>query len=147
MTEIDQPIQRRPLTALFAERLYAGAGVWLLAGWIGPCNEPSPPVHAAEQTASAPVAAAPAATAKSAAPSAGVTVANPAAPAPRQTATTRHYMLTHYADTVGMRRALVAGKVADYQAAAAAVANDAWTPRLRGDYRPYLDAVREAARS
>jgi cytochrome c553 len=56
-------------------------------------------------------------------------------------------MLTHYADTVGMRRALVAGKIADYHSAAAAVANDAWTPRVRGDYRPYVEAVRAAAHS
>jgi cytochrome c556 len=56
-------------------------------------------------------------------------------------------MLTHYADTVGMRRALVTGKSDDYKAAAAAVANDGWTPRLRGDYQPYVEAVRSAARS
>jgi cytochrome c553 len=54
-------------------------------------------------------------------------------------------MLTHYADTVGMRKALVGGKLADYHSAAAAVAKDEWTPRLRGDYRPYLEAVRAAA--
>ena len=56
-------------------------------------------------------------------------------------------MLTHYADTVGMRRALIAGKLADFRAAAGAVAGDEWTPRLRGDYRPYVDAVRNMARS
>jgi cytochrome c553 len=56
-------------------------------------------------------------------------------------------MLTHYADTVAMRRALVAGKIADYRTAAAAVGNDEWTPRMRGDYRAYVDAVRSVART
>jgi cytochrome c553 len=55
-------------------------------------------------------------------------------------------MLTHYADTAGMRQALVRGKLHDFQSAAAAVATDEWTPRLRGDYRPHVDALRAAAR-
>jgi hypothetical protein len=141
VTQINQSIQRKFSTAAWAGRLHAGAGVWLLSGLMGPCDEPPPSVHAADPTASA--ASAPAPTvAKAAVPSA----AAPApALAPQQTPTTRHYMLTHYADTVGMRRALVAGKLAEYRAAAAAVAKDAWTPRLRGDYQPYVDAVRAAA--
>src|SRR6185295_9629612 len=44
-------------------------------------------------------------------------------------------------------KALVVGKLADFHSAAALVAKDAWTPRLRGDYRPYVDAVRSAAAS
>jgi cytochrome c553 len=56
-------------------------------------------------------------------------------------------MLTHYADTVALRRGLVAGKLAEAQAAAAAVAADAWTPKLRGDYQPHVAAVRKAARA
>lgn len=146
MTRIDPAIQAKFLALPFAGRLYAGAGVWLLAGLIGPCNEPPPSAHAADQTA--PVAAAPAPTiAKAAEPAAApsAAAAAPPAAAPQQTPTARHYMLTHYADTVGMRRALVSGKIADYHAAAAAVAKDAWTPRLRGDYRPYVEAVRAAA--
>jgi hypothetical protein len=63
----------------------------------------------------------------------------------QHTPTTRSYMLSHYADTVGMRRALVSGKLEDFHLAAAAVVKDEWTPRLRGDYRPYRDAVRAAA--
>lgn len=72
--------------------------------------------------------------------------AEPAVPRVRQqTPTTRTYMLTHYADTVALRRALVAGKLADAQAAAARVAADPWTPNLRGDYQPHVSAVRAAA--
>jgi hypothetical protein len=56
-------------------------------------------------------------------------------------------MLTHYADSVGMRRALVTGKLEDFRSAAAAVAKDEWTPRLRGDYRTQVDAVRALAGS
>jgi hypothetical protein len=37
-------------------------------------------------------------------------------------------MLSHYADTATMRRALVAGKLADFQAAASSVARDGWGP-------------------
>jgi cytochrome c553 len=56
-------------------------------------------------------------------------------------------MLSHYADTVALRRGIVAGKLAEAQAAAAAVAADGWTPRLRGDYQPHVTAVRESARA
>lgn len=144
MTPINHSNQRMFPAAVLGGRLYAVAGAWLLAGVIGPCDAPPPSAHASDQKAPAPVAAAPASTvAKSAEP--GPAPVAPAAPAPQHTPTTRHYMLTHYADTVGMRKALVAGKLADYHSAAAAVAKDAWTPRLRGDYRPYVDAVRAAA--
>lgn len=37
-------------------------------------------------------------------------------------------MLSHYADTTGMRRAVIAGRLAEFQAAAAAVAKDEWAP-------------------
>jgi hypothetical protein len=55
-------------------------------------------------------------------------------------------MLTHYADTVAMRRAIVAGKLADYQAAAAAVARDEWTPSAAaGEQREFTERARAAA--
>ena len=143
MTPIHRSIQRKFPAAALAGRLNALAGVWLVAGVIGPCDAPPPAAHAGDSKA--PAAAAPAPTvAKAAEPSASP--APPSMPA-QQTQTTHHYMLTHYADTVGMRRALVAGKLPEYQAAAAAVAKDSWTPRLRGDYRPFVDAVRAAAHS
>ena len=128
MTQINPSIRRVFPESLLAGRLYAGASFWLLAGLIGPCDAPPPAAPAAEKKEL--VAATPA----------------PARP-PQQTQSPRHYMLTHYADTVNMRKALVAGRLGDYHGVAAAVAKDAWTPRLRGDYRPYVDAVRAAAHS
>jgi hypothetical protein len=38
-------------------------------------------------------------------------------------------MLSHYADTTAMRRAVVAGNLADFQSAAASMARDDWGPR------------------
>lgn len=145
MTRIDRRIPRNFPGAIFAGRLSAVAGVWLLAGLIGPCDEPAPSAQASDQKAPATMGAASAATtAKAAEPeTTGAATKRP----PQQTQTVRHYMLTHYADTVGLRKALVAGKLAEYHSAAAAVAKDAWTPRLRGDYKPYVDAVRSAAQS
>jgi len=150
-------VERRPLAGVLAGRLHAWAGIWLLAGVVGPCAEHAPTAEPATeqkvsvgpvlQGASASAASAPA---SAPAPSATATLAaaaEPPATAKQQTPTTRRYMLTHYADTVGMRRALVTGKLDDFRVAAAAVAKDQWTPRLRGDYRPYVDAVRSAARS
>jgi hypothetical protein len=49
-------------------------------------------------------------------------------------------------DVSAVRRALVRGKLDEFHASAAAAANDEWTPRLRGDYRPHLAAVRATAR-
>lgn len=120
-----------------AGRLQAFAAVWVFAGAIGPCAEKAP-------TGAAPPGAAGALATDREQPA-----ASPETP-PRpiqRTPTTRTYMLTHYADTVGMRRALVAGQLAEFQSAAKAVADDEWTPKLRGDYRPYVDAVRATARS
>jgi hypothetical protein len=59
--------------------------------------------------------------------------------------TTRAQMLSHYADTAAMRRALVAGKLADYQAAAAAVARDEWTPSAAAERREFTERARAAA--
>jgi hypothetical protein len=123
-------------------RLYASAGAWLFAAALGTCQEPAPPpVPTAEAKPQIKEVSAPPTL-----PSASL--AATAAPHPKQqTPTTRSYMLTHYADSVRMRQAVVAGKLSDVQAAAAAVSNDAWTPKLRGDYQPYVQAVRDAARS
>jgi mono/diheme cytochrome c family protein len=124
--------ERKTFAQVLAGRLHTGAGIWLFAVIVGPCREheptavPPPQHDVAAVGASAGSAAAP-------------------APHPQATQTTRSYMLTHYADTVGMRRALVRGKLDEFHASAAAVANDEWTPRLRGDYRPQLDAVRATA--
>lgn len=59
--------------------------------------------------------------------------------------TQRGQMLSHYADTSTMRKALVAGKLADYQAAAGAVARDEWAPSAAADGREYTQRVRAAA--
>jgi len=164
-------VERKPLASAVAGRLHAWAGIWLFAGIVGPCAEAAPVAGAGAQSGAAPAAPAAAATSPAIATSAAATPAlvtsaaatsaasapaaaaapaapnEPTPPAQHQTRTTRSYMLTHYADTVGMRRALVVGKLADFHKAAALVAKDEWTPRLRGDYRPYLDAVRDAAGS
>jgi len=139
-----QSVERKSWAGIFAGRLSAWAGVWLVAS-VGPCanrapqQEPSAAVGSASAASSlAPTVPAPS---PPAAAAAAPEVARPATP------TTRRYMLTHYADTVNLRRALVAGKLGEVHAAAAAVAKDEWTPRLRGDYKPYLDAVRVAARA
>jgi hypothetical protein len=156
VTYTKQPsVERKPLASLFAGRLHAWAGIWLFAGVVGPCAEHAPtPEPASEQKAASAGVAVPGSASAAATPAAsapGAAMAAPAAAggltphAKQQTPTTRSYMLTHYADTVGMRRALVSGKLADFRVAAAAVAKDEWTPRLRGDYHPYLDAVRAAA--
>ena len=58
---------------------------------------------------------------------------------------TRGQMLSHYADTAAMRHALVAGKLAEYQSAAAAVARDEWAPSLPREARELTDKARAAA--
>jgi hypothetical protein len=153
VTHTQQPcVERKSLAGAFAGRLNAWAGIWLLAGVVGPCREPAPTPEpaselkaasaaAAAQTGSAPTSVASAAT------TAPATRVQPALQVQQQTPTTRRYMLTHYADSVGMRRALVTGKLEDFHSAAGAVASDEWTPRLRGDYRTHVDAVRALARS
>lgn len=57
----------------------------------------------------------------------------------------RGQMLSHYADTATMRRALVAGKLAEYQAAAAAVARDEWAPSANHEQRELTQLVRAKA--
>lgn len=132
------PSRYELLASACSGRSYALAGVLFFAGALGKC----------EQAASAP---APSAESKSAAS----TVTLPAEPAgaaqkvaqtQQQTPTNRTYMLSHFADSVRMREAIVAGRLAEAQAAAAAVAGDPWSPRLRGDYKPHVQAVRDSAR-
>jgi hypothetical protein len=59
--------------------------------------------------------------------------------------TTRTEMLSHYADTAVMRRALIAGKLADYQTAAATVARDEWTPSAAAERHEFTERARAAA--
>jgi cytochrome c553 len=54
-------------------------------------------------------------------------------------------MLSHYGDTAAMRRALVAGKLADYQVAAGALARDEWSPGATSDTHGFVERVRAAA--
>jgi hypothetical protein len=54
-------------------------------------------------------------------------------------------MLSHYGDTTAMRKALVAGKLADYQAAAAALARDDWSPSAAADQAAFAQRARSAA--
>ncbi len=79
----------------------------------------------------------------------GVAPANAPSPSPGagpiRERTTRGQMLSHYADTIAMRRALVAGKLADYQGSAAAVANDEWAPNAPAEQRELTLRVRSAA--
>ncbi|MEO8178906.1 MAG: hypothetical protein ABI895_08745 [Deltaproteobacteria bacterium] len=155
MTHTKQPsIERKPLAGVFAGRLNAWAGIWLLAGIVGPCREPAPTPEpetpstgAAVQGGSVPTASTSAASAPAASAAAPTARVEPTPPAQQQTPTTRHYMLTHYRESVGMRRALVTGKLEDFRSAADAVAKDEWTPRLRGEYRTHVDAIRALARS
>jgi hypothetical protein len=119
-------------------RSYALAGALFFAGALGKCE---------------PASSAPALSAESKSAASTVTLPVEPAGAPpkvaqtqRQTPTTRTYMLSHFADSVRLREAIVAGKLAEAQAAAAAVAGDPWSPRLRGNYRPHVQAVRDSAR-
>jgi hypothetical protein len=142
--------ERKPWSQLFAGRLHTGAGIWLFAAITGPCADapkaaPAPQREAASASPSSGGATPAAGSAVPVPPAASPPAAAALPPPPRQTRTTRSYMLTHYADTVGMRRALVRGKLDEFHAAAEAVAKDEWTPRLRGDYRPHLEAVRANA--
>jgi hypothetical protein len=111
------------------------AGTWFLAIASGPCTsreEPATPSGAGNEGASAQTRA--------------VSSAPTAPPPPRQTPTARKYMLTHFAHSEDMRRALIADDLTALHAAAEGVAKDEWTPSLRSDWRPHVDAVRHAAR-
>lgn len=119
------------------------ASVWisgcLLAASWGPCVDltgPMPlPDELSDKGGQQPTPVAPAAEQPA-----------PAASRPtQQTPTTRTYMQGHFADSVRLRRAMVAGNLADFKQAASAVANDEWSSNLRPDYRPYVAAVRAAA--
>jgi hypothetical protein len=155
VTHPQQPsVERKPLT----DRLHTWAGIGLLAGVVGACAKqvptPEPAIEhgvagpgAALQGRSAPVALTPAASTSAAATTAAAPVAagEPAPDAQRRVP--RSYLLTHYADSVGMRRALINGKLDDFRAAAAALAKAEGTPPPRAEYRMQVDAVRVAARS
>jgi cytochrome c553 len=54
-------------------------------------------------------------------------------------------MVSHYSDTTAMRKALVAGKLADYHAAAAALARDDWSPSATPDAPAFVQRVRARA--
>jgi hypothetical protein len=72
-------------------------------------------------------------------------VASPASADAVDKRTTRGQMLSHYADTATMRKALVAGKLADYQAAAAAVARDDWAPSAGAKANEFTERARAKA--
>jgi hypothetical protein len=57
----------------------------------------------------------------------------------------RSQMLSHYADTATMRRAVVAGKLADFQAAASSVAGDDWGPTETAAWSQQARAAAAAA--
>jgi len=148
----DQTSSRERSGAARCARLCAGAGLWLCVTGFGPCGEPSAdatPAAAATPGRDDGVAAQPPPPAVTVAQAPAVqAVAAPGAAPPKQTTpTTRSYMRGHFLDTARMREAIVMGKLAELQAAAAAVASDPWTPKLRQDYRPYIESMRAAARS
>jgi hypothetical protein len=64
----------------------------------------------------------------------------------QQTKTAKSYMRQHTAEADEMRRAARLGQLDGIRSAAAKIASDAWTPNLRPDFRPHVDAVRAAAR-
>lgn len=59
--------------------------------------------------------------------------------------TTRGQMLSHYGNTVAMRRALVAGELLDYQAAASVVAREDWSSWATADGIAFAQRVSAAA--
>lgn len=133
------PSRYQRLASACSGRSYALAGVLFFAGALGKCEEASSaPAPSAEPKSAASTVALPAEPAGA---------PQKAAPTQQQTPTTRTYMLNHFADSVRVREAIIAGKLADAQAAAAAVASDPWSPRLRGDYRAHVQAVRDSARA
>jgi hypothetical protein len=112
----------------------AGGGLLSAVGWA--CTERTE-TRVSPATGEAQTVTAGSSAANAASPSAG------AAPVRRRT--TRGQMLSHYGDTAAMRKALVAGKLADYQAAAAAVARDEWSPSAGADEAPFAQRARAAA--
>lgn len=136
-------------------RLGIGGGFLLCAVGSGPCADPA-------GTATSPASATPAALAPPATPASGSSSAAPpfasASVSPATTAEeraaskppariTRSHMRGHFLETVRMREAIVRGRLPELQAAAGSLASDIQPLALRGDYRPYLDSVRTAARS
>ncbi len=122
------------------------AGSFCLLAIVGPCSEPATGTlpHGAEVQGKAGNELT---RSTSAAVSAPVSEGSAAAARPKQqTPTTRTFMQDHFAESVDMRHAIVAGKLSDLHTAATAVSNDSWTPNLRPDYAPYVSAVQAAAR-
>lgn len=142
MTNQRPPLPSRDerLAAACTTRSCALAGVLAFAGALAACRQASS--APASGSDSSPVVG-------TLVPSAGATTqsATPVAQNQQQTPTTRKYMLSHFADSVRVRQALVAGKLSEAQSAAALVANDTWSPRLRGDYQAPIQAVRDSARA
>lgn len=54
-------------------------------------------------------------------------------------------MREHFEEADAMRRAVVAGRLPALHGAAAGLAGDGWTPRLRPDWKPHVARVRAAA--
>jgi cytochrome c556 len=143
MNRYESPVARASrITGALSGKLHMWAGAGMLAGVVGVCQEP-PPAGSAQQLVSggAQQAAASAPVTPRLAPGAAAAVERPR----QQTSRTRKYMLSHYADSVRLRMGIVAGDLAVARAAAAAVSEDTWTPRLRTDYQPFVKAVRDAA--
>jgi cytochrome c556 len=63
----------------------------------------------------------------------------------QQTKMAKSYMSQHTAEANAMRKAARMGQLDGIRSAAAQIAGDEWTPNLRPDYRPHVDAVRAAA--
>jgi hypothetical protein len=115
----------------------AWAGAGLLASAIGACTNPYEPV------AKGPASIQPETRAQS------VTLSSPPAASPPVTkaAAARKYMLTHFAQSEDMRRAMIGGDLTALHSAAEGVAKDEWTPNSRADWRPHVLAIRSAARA
>jgi hypothetical protein len=112
---------------------WVGCGLLSAIGWA--CTEPTA-TRAGPATLAQTVAAG---------GSAASAAAQPASAESVRERTTHGQMLSHYGDTAAMRKALVAGKLADYQAAAAALARDEWSPSAKTDAPAFVERTRAAA--
>ena len=65
----------------------------------------------------------------------------------QQTATVQKRMQEHFAKAADMKAAVIRGDLWSVERAAAWLADDEWTPRLRPDWRPYMTAMQLAART
>lgn len=101
-----------------------------IAMLAGPCSEPDPLTTAIGAETPAP--------------------AQPGAEAPRQqpkqqTQTTPAFMRDHAKEGYELRHAVIAGRFDQLHRVAAVIAGDSWSPNLRPDYLPHVNAVRHAA--